>query len=166
MAPLAAAGGARAGISLGGQSKTDRGWNDRELLDRTEGVLGSGNRLVPISPVEMDGSSWSVVPSVSRARKNRRGMRPAGGIKPCPPRVKNEPTEGEGKTHAIPLSVEAEAVAPADLAGTVVLAVAGTRFLAVVEVHSSAVDIHSAVVLDPMVAPRKDGGLMDEFWNR
>ena len=73
--------------SLGRQSKTDRGQNDRELLDRTEGVLGSGNQLVPISPVEMDGSSWSVVPLASRARKNRRGMRPAGGIRPCPPRV-------------------------------------------------------------------------------
>ena len=91
-----------------GQSKTDRGRNDRELLDRTEGVLGSGNRLVPISSVEMEGSSWSVVPPVSRARKNRRGMRPAGGIRQCPPRVKNGPTDGEGKTQAIPLSVEAE----------------------------------------------------------
>ena len=70
--------------------------------------MGSGNRLVPISPVEMDGSSWSVVPPVSRARTNRRGMQPAGGIRPCPPRVKNEHKDGEGKTHAIPLLVEAE----------------------------------------------------------
>ena len=49
------------------------------------------------------------------------------------------------------------------------------RFLAVAEVHSSAVDIEgepsiigtdgqrSAVVLDPIVAPRKDGGLMKEM---
>ena len=80
--------------------------NDRELLDRTEGVLGSGNRLVPISPVERDGGSWSVAPPVSRARKNRRGMRPDGRIRPCPQRVKNELMDGEGKTHVIPLSVE------------------------------------------------------------
>ena len=49
------------------------------------------------------------------------------------------------------------------------------RFLAFAEVHSSAVDIEgepsiictdgqrSAVVLDPIVAPRKDGGLMNEM---
>ena len=67
------------------------------------------------------------------------------------------------------------AAAPADLAGTDVPAVAGMRFLAVAEVHSSAVDIEGVpsiirtdrqrrtVVLDPMVAPRKDGGLMDEM---
>ena len=71
-------------------------------------MLGSGNRLVPISPVEMDTGSWSVVPQRSRARKHRRGMRPAGGIRPVTPRVKDEPMDGAGKTHVIPLSVEAE----------------------------------------------------------
>ena len=35
-------------------------------------------------------------------------MWPTGGIRPCPPRAKNGPTDGEGKTQAIPLSVEAE----------------------------------------------------------
>ena len=65
--------------------------------------------------------------------------------------------------------------APADFARTDVPAIAGTRFLAVAEVHSSAVDIEgepsiistdgqrSAVVSDPMVAPRKDGGLRKEM---
>ena len=66
----------------------------------------------------------------------------------------------------------AGAVAPADFAKTDVPAVVGMKFSAVAEVHSSAVNIEgdpsiiringqrSAVVLDPMVAPRKDCGLM------
>ena len=64
------------------------------------------------SPVERDGSSWSVVPTRSRVRKNRRGMRPAGGIRPCPPEMNNNPIAGEGKTAAIPLSVELEEFSP------------------------------------------------------
>ena len=61
-------------------------------------------------------------------------------------------------------------------AGTDVPAIAGMRFLAVVEVHSSAVDIEgelliirtsdgqrSAVLLDSIVVPRRDGGLMDDM---
>ena len=62
--------------------------------------------------------------------------------------------------------------AVADLAETDVPAVVGMKFSAVAEVHSSADNIEgdpsiirtsgqrSAVVLDPMVAPRKDCGLM------
>ena len=69
----------------------------------------------------------------------------------------------------------AGAVAPADVAGTDVPAIAGMTFSAVAAVHSSAVDIEgdpsiihtseqrSAVVLDPMVAPSKDWGLMDNM---
>ena len=98
--------------SLWSLTKTDRGQNDRECLNRTEGVLGSGSRLVPISTVEMDGSSWSVVPPRSRARRNGRGMRSAGGIRPYPPGMKNEPMAGEGRTDVIPLSVEAEEFSP------------------------------------------------------
>ena len=70
----------------------------------------------------------------------------------------------------------AGAVAPVDLAGTNVPAIAGMKFSAVAEVHSSAVDdegdpsvVHtsrqqSAVILDPMVAPRKDGGPTEEIY--
>ena len=58
--------------------------------------------MVPISPVELDGGAWSVVPQKSGDRKHRRGMRPAGGIMPITPRVKDEPTDRAGK-----LSVEA-----------------------------------------------------------
>ena len=105
-------GGDLTGPQLVSQSKTDRGRNDSECLDRTEGVLGSGSRLVPISPVEMDGSSWSVVPPRPRARRNGRGMRLAGGIRPCPPGMKNEPMAGEGRTDVRPLSVEAEELSP------------------------------------------------------
>ena len=69
----------------------------------------------------------------------------------------------------------AGAVAPVDLAGTNVPAVAGMKFSAVAEVHYSAVDDEgdpsvvctsrprSAVILDPMAAPRKDGGPMEEI---
>ena len=112
----------------------------------------------------------------------------AGGIRPYPPGMKNEPMAGEGRTDVRPLSGSTTAVdgaaafiktggpaAPADFAGTNIPAIAGTRFLSVAEVHSSAVDIEgepsimctdgqrSAVVLDPIVAPRKDGGLMKEM---
>ena len=80
---------------------------ERKLLDRTEEVLGSGNRVVPISPVELDGAAWTVIPQKSGARKHRRGMWPAGGIRPVTPRVKDEPTDRAGKTLMIPLSVEA-----------------------------------------------------------
>ena len=45
---------------LGSHSTKDRGQNERKLLDRTEGVLGSGNPMVPISPVEMERGSLSV----------------------------------------------------------------------------------------------------------
>ena len=69
----------------------------------------------------------------------------------------------------------AGAVAPVNLAGADVPAVARMKFLAVAEVHSSAVDDEgdpsvvrasrqrSAVVLDPMAAPGKDCGPMDEM---
>ena len=85
--------------SLGSQSQTDRGRNDRACLDSSERVLGSGSKLVPISPVEKEGSSWSVVPPRSKDRRNGRGMRPAGESRPCPPGMKNEPMAGEGRTY-------------------------------------------------------------------
>ena len=160
-------------------------------------------------------------------------MRPAGGSRPFPQKVRNELTDERGNTEVRPLSVEAEefsliigpknrvtagagsdgggdylpsrtepekivircdavvpttaeagaaaladiagAVAPVDLAGTDVPAIAGIKFSAVAEVHSSAVDDEgdpsvvrtsrqrSTVILDPMAAPRKDGGPMDEI---
>ena len=189
--------------------------------------------MVPVSPVGMDRGSLPVFPQVSGARRHRRGMRPAGGIRPFPQRVKNELTDEGGNTKVRPLLVEPEefslrtgpknrvtagagshgggdylpsrtgpgqivircddvvpttaeagaaaladiagAVAPVDLARTDVPAVAGIKFSAVAEVHSSAVDheddhsvVHTsrqrnAVILDPMAAPRKDGGPMDEI---
>ena len=70
---------------LGGRSQTDHGQNGGECLDRTDGVLGSGSQLVPISSVEMDGGSWSVVPPRSKAQRMGGGMRPARGSRPCPP---------------------------------------------------------------------------------
>ena len=94
---------------LGSHSTTDHGRNRQKLPDRTEGVLGSENPMLPISPTEMDRGSWSVVPQVSRARRHRRGMRPAGGIRPFPQRVNNELLDGGGGgTKVMPLSVEAD----------------------------------------------------------
>ena len=68
------------------------------------------------------------------------------------------------------------APAPADLARTDVLAVAGMKFSAIAEVHSSAVDDEAdpsvirtsrqrsaVVVLDPMAAHRQDCGPMDSM---
>ena len=93
---------------LGSHSTKDLGQNERKLLDQTEGVLGSGNPMVPVSPVEMDKGSLLVVPQVSGARRHRRGVRPAGGIRPFPQRVKNELTDEGWNTKVGPLSVEAE----------------------------------------------------------
>ena len=71
-------------------------------------------------------------------------------------------------------AVEGAAV-PFGIAGQAVPAVAGTRFLALAEVHSSAVDFEgipsvisnngqrSAVVLDAIMAPRKGVGLSKEM---
>ena len=211
---------------LGSHSAEDRGRNERKLLDRTEGVLGSGNPMVPVSTFGMDGGSLPVVPQVFGARRHRSGMRPAGGSRPFPQRKINDLMDERENTAVRPLSVEAEefslgtgprnrvmagvgldgggdfllsrtgpgsivircdavvstaaaaladiagAVAPVDLAGTIV---AGMKFSAVAEVHSSAVDDEgnhsvvrtsrqrSAVILDPMAAPRKDGGPMEEI---
>ena len=58
----------------------------QKLLGHTEGVLGSGNPMEPVSPFGKDGDSLLVVPQVSGARRHRRGMRPAGGSRPLPQR--------------------------------------------------------------------------------
>ena len=102
--------GLRAFPPLGSHSTKDRGQNEQKLLDHSAGVFGSGHPMVPSSPVEMDRGSGSVV---TRARRHRRGMRPAGGVRPFPQRVKNGLTdEGGGGTKVMPLSVEAGAFSP------------------------------------------------------
>ena len=50
------------------------GQDNRKLPGRTKVVMGSGNPIMPISPVGMDRGSSSVVHQVSRARKHGRGM--------------------------------------------------------------------------------------------
>ena len=84
------ASNAQAFPPFGSYSTTDHGQNRWKLPDRTEGVLGSGNPMVLISPTEMDRDSWSVDPHVSGASRHMRGMRPAGGIRPIPQRANNE----------------------------------------------------------------------------
>ena len=62
--------------------------------------------MVPIPPVEMGRGSSSVVSQVSGARRHGRGMRPAGGTRPFPQRIKNELTDEGENTRVVPLSVE------------------------------------------------------------
>ena len=105
-------------VEIGGSKNVESGnWGVLIHPPPPKGVLGSGNPMVRISPVEMDRGSWSVVTQVSRARRHRRGMRPAGGIRPFPQRVKNELTDGGGGGGIFvrPLSVEAEEEAPSGL---------------------------------------------------
>ena len=45
---------------------------------------------------------------MSGARRHGRGMRPAGGTRPFPPRVKDELTDEGENTRVVPLTVEAE----------------------------------------------------------
>ena len=66
------------------------GQDNRKLAGRTKVVLGSRNPIVSISLVGMDRGSSSVAPQVSGARKYRRGMRPVGGNRRFPQRVKDE----------------------------------------------------------------------------
>ena len=68
-------------------------------------VLGVGNPMVPIPPVEMGRGSASVVPQVSRARRHGRGLRPAGGTRHFPQRVMNELTDEGENTRVVPLPV-------------------------------------------------------------
>ena len=97
---------------------------------------------------------------------------PGNIVIPCDAVV---PTTAEAGAAA--LADIAGAVAPVDLAGTNIPTVAGMKFSAVSEVHSLAVDDEgdpsvcrtsrqrNAVILDldPMAAPRKDGGPMEEI---
>ena len=71
-------------------------------------VLGSDNPVVPIPPVEMVRGLSLVVPQGSGARIHGRGMRPAGGTRLFPQRVKDELTDEGENTRVGPLSVEAK----------------------------------------------------------
>ena len=71
-------------------------------------VLGSRNPIVPTAPVGMGRGSSLVVHQVSGARGHGRGMRPAGGKRRSPQRVKEEPTDEGENTRVVPLSVEAK----------------------------------------------------------
>ena len=76
---------------------------------------------VPDPPIGMGGGPRSVGPPVSGARKNGRGMRPAGGDRRYPPKVRDGQSDvsdrmmiasdgpvGRGNNRVVPLSVEAE----------------------------------------------------------
>ena len=53
--------------------------DSRRMPVLTQPMLGQRERVVPDSPIGMGGSSSSLVPPVSRARRPGRGMQPAGG---------------------------------------------------------------------------------------
>ena len=55
------------------------GRHSRRLPVLAQPVLGQRDRVVPDSLMGMGGSSPSLVPPVSGARRPGRGMRPAGG---------------------------------------------------------------------------------------
>ena len=70
------------------------GHDNRQLPIRTKPVLGSRNPIVPDSPIGMGGAhSRCPPPPVSGARKNGRGMWPAGGDMRSPLEVKDEPSD-------------------------------------------------------------------------
>ena len=85
----------------------DCGWHERQLLDRTEGVLGSGNPMVLVSTLGMGGGSLPVAPQVSGAHKHRRGMRPAGGGRPLPQKDIDDLMNKRENAAVRPLPVEA-----------------------------------------------------------
>ena len=93
---------------LGSHPMEAHGQDNRKLPGRTKVVLGSRNPIVPISLVGMDRGSSSVVPQVSGARKYGRGMRPVGGNRRFPQRVKDKLTEEGENTRMVPLSVDAK----------------------------------------------------------
>ena len=102
-----------------------RGQDNRQLPVWTKVVLEKRNPIVPDSPIGMGRSSPSVVPPPSAPPppppETWRGMRPAGGDRRSPQRVRNgqtnvreniivvsdEPVVREN-TRVVPLSVEAE----------------------------------------------------------
>ena len=65
---------------LGSHPTEIHGQDNRKLPVLAKLVLGGRSPIVPDSPIGMGGGSSSVVPPVSGARKNGRGMRPAEGI--------------------------------------------------------------------------------------
>ena len=93
---------------LGTHSTKARGRNELNLRDCTEGGLGSGDPMVPVSTVEMDGDSLLVVPQVSGTRGHGRGMRPAGRSRPFPQSKIKDLMDKRGNAAVRPLSVEAE----------------------------------------------------------
>ena len=92
---------------LGSHSTKDRGQTERNLRDCTEGVFGSGDPMVPVPMVEMDGGSLPVVSQVSGARGHGRGMRPTGRSRLFP-QSKINLTDKRENAAVRPLSVEAE----------------------------------------------------------
>ena len=106
---------------LGSHPTEVRGQDNRQWPVRAKSVLGSRSPIVPDSPIGMIRGSLSVVPPVPGARKHRRGMRPAGGDRRSPQKVKDGHTDVSDRlivildgpvvrenTRVAPLSIEVE----------------------------------------------------------
>ena len=113
---MAVAGGA---WPLGSQPAEIHGKDSRKLSVLAKPILGGRSPIMPDSPIGMCRGSSSVVPPVSGARKNGRGMRPAGGNRRSPQKVNVVPTDVIGRmvvvsdgpvvkenARVVPLSVE------------------------------------------------------------
>ena len=165
--------------ALGSHSSTKAGRRERRILDTEEDVAGDGIARFPVSSPEMGDPT--------------RGMRPAGagGSSPLQPVVALSNIRENAL--ARPLSVEAPEFSPAldpraremsasvaqpnaagtmalvDFAGLSVPVVPGMQFLAVAEVHSSAVDLVDDTLVvrangqqsDGSGDPRRPSGMVD-----
>ena len=121
---------------LGGHSTTDGGRHERPLPNDIEAVLGTETPVVPISALGMGGGPMAS--HECAVGEHRWGMRPAGAGRPAPQKPIVDRSEERGIAAVRPLSVGAAEFAPA--LGHRTRETDGTRFSAVAEVHSSAVD--------------------------
>ena len=130
-----------------------------------------GERRTEVGPLSVGAEEFS--PEIKSLSRVAARAKSDGSIDELPSRT--GPGKNIGRREAVGSTTAV--VGAAALIGIAVQAapaIAGTRFLAVAEVHSSAVDIkgvpsiistdgqRSALVLDPIVATRKGGGLLKE----
>ena len=90
---------------LGSHPAGIHGRDNRGMPVLAQSVLGRRDRVVPDSPIGMGGSSPSVVPPVSGARRSGMGMRPAGWNSRSPRKLSVVSTSEVGKMEWCPYRV-------------------------------------------------------------